>query len=122
MSIQDNMIQFIDSFHLDCYIKVKLGSSISRPFLQEECVPQGSVLSVNGFAVAINSITEAVSSPVKNLLYADDLAIYCAGYDAFSVCRYLQKSVDKVSKWGDENGFKFSNAITMAVKFTQCKS
>ena len=70
MGFRGNMVQFINSFLTDRFIKVRVGSAFSSPYELEEGVPQGSVLSVTCFAIAINSIAESVSSPVKaSLLY-----------------------------------------------------
>lgn len=121
MGIRGNMMKFIKEFLTDRFIKVKVGSSLSSPFSQIEGVPQGSILSVTCFSVAINKIVEAVSPPVRCSLFVDDLAIYVSGSDAVSACRDLQKSVDAVSKWADNNGFKFSTTKTVAVRFTRTR-
>ena len=114
------MIQFIDAFLKDRFIKVRVGNTISSAYELEEGVPQGSVLSVTCFAVAINSIVESVSAPVRASLFVDDLSIYVTTYDAVSACNFLQKSIDSISKWADENGFRFSASKTVAVRFTRC--
>ena len=119
MGIQGNMINFINSFLSERFIKVRVGNTLSNPFLQEEGVPQGSVLSVTCFAIAINDILDTISPPVKGSLFVDDLALYCTGYDAKSVCNYIQKSIDSVSKWADNNGFRFSASKTVAIRFTR---
>ena len=121
MGIRGRMMKFIHSFLSDRFIKVRVGNTLSQPFLQEEGVPQGSVLSVTLFSVAINNILEVVTPPVKCSLFVDDLVIYCTGHDAISTCRHLQRSIDAVSKWADENGFKFSSSKTVAVRFTRCR-
>ena len=119
MGLKGNMINFINSFFSDRFVKVRVGNAISSPYQQEEGIPQGSVLSVACFAVAINNIFKAVAPPVKDSLFVDDFTIYCAGYDAISTCRYVQKSLDAVSKWADEHGFTFSPTKTVAVRFTR---
>lgn len=45
----------------------------------------------------------------------------CTSYDASSACRYLQRSINAISKWADENGFRFSSTKTVAVRFTRCR-
>ena len=117
MGIKGKMIRFINSFLSDRYIKVRVGSCISRPFFQEEGVPQGSVLSVTLFAVAINRVLEKIPSSVRGSLFVDDLALYCTGYDAVSTCNNMQRAIDAVSHWANENGFKFSDSKTVAVRF-----
>ena len=121
MGIRGNMIRFINSFLSERFLKVRVGNSVSAPFIQEEGVPQGSVLSVTCFAVAINSILEVVTPPVKSSLFVDDLAIYCTSYDALSACKHLQNSIDAISRWANTWGFKFSTVKTVAVRFTRCR-
>ena len=121
MGIRGNMMKFINEFLKDRYIKVKVGTKISSSFKQEQGVPQGSVLSVTCFAVAINNITKMVSAPVEGSLYVDDFAIYCTGYDAESICKHLQTNINKIDKWASNNGFKFSTAKTVAVRFSRSR-
>ena len=54
-----------------------------------------------------------------NTLFVDDLAIYCTGYDAASTCRYLQRYINSITKWADNNGFKFSSVKSVAMRFTR---
>ena len=115
MGIQENMINFINSFLSERFSKVRVGNTHSNPFLQLEDVPQGSVLSVTCFAIAINDILDVISPPVKGSLFVDDFALYCTGYDTKSVCAYMQKSIDKVSKWADDDGFRFSASKTVGI-------
>ena len=121
MQVKGNMIRFVRSFLPDRLIKVRVGNTLSSPFKLEEGVPQGSVLSVTCFAVAINSVISEISSPVRASLFVDDLAIYCTAYDAESACRYILKSINSISEWAKHNGFKFSTSKTVAIRFTRCK-
>ena len=115
------MVKFIHSFLSDRLIKVRVENTLSQPFMQEEGVPQGSVLSVTLFSVAINNIVTEVAPPVKCSLFVDDFAIYCTGYDVASTCRYLQRSINSITKWADNNGFKFSSVKSVAVEFTRSR-
>ena len=119
MGISGNMLSFVNSFLSDRYIRVRVGNTLSSSYELEEGVPQGSVLSVTCFAVATDSIVESVSAPLKALLFVDDFAIYVTTYDAVSACNYLQKSINAISKWADEHGFRFSSSKTVAVRFTR---
>ena len=119
--VRGNMLQFLKEFLTDRFLKVKIGSALSRPFTQEEGVPQGSVLSVTCFSVAINKIVEAVSFPVRCSLFVDDFALYVSSPDAVSGCRYIQESIDAVSEWAGNNGFKFSTTKTVAIRFSRSR-
>lgn len=63
---------------------MRVATAISTPVAQEEGVPQGSVLNVTLFAVAIN----AIASPLPELIYVDDLAVWfdVSGREAHSAC------------------------------------
>ena len=65
MGIRGRMVKFIHSFLSDRFVKVRVGNTLSQPFMQEEGVLQGSVLSVTLFSVAINNILKEVAPPVK---------------------------------------------------------
>ena len=41
-------------------------------------------------------------------LYVDDFAIYVSGAILAGVERQLQKAIDRIVKWADSHGFKFS--------------
>ena len=77
------------------------------------------MLSITCFAVAIKSVISEISSPVRASLFVDDLAIYCTAHDAESACRYIQKSINSISKWAKHNGFKFSASKIVAIRFTK---
>ena len=121
MGVKGKMLRFLKSFLSDRYFKVRVGSTLSSSFCQEEGVPQGSVLSVTCFAVAINGVIDALGPRVKGSLFVDDLVIYTSSYDALSACRDLQRSINSVSRWALNNGFKFSTTKTVAVRFTRCR-
>ena len=77
------------------------------------------MLSVTCFAVAISSVISEISSLVCASLFVDDLAIYCTAYDAESVCRYIQKSINSIRKWAKHTMFKFSTSKTVAIRFSR---
>ena len=121
MGIRGNMMGFLKEFLTDRFFRVKIGNTISQHFKQEEGVPQGSILSVTCFSAAINNIVKTISAPVLCSLFVDDFAIYVSSTEAESACRYIQKSINAVSKWADDNGFKFSATKTVAIRFTRSR-
>ena len=50
---------------------------------------------------------EVVYPPSQGFLFDDYFTLYCTGYDAVSLCQYMQKSINALSKWADEHGFNF---------------
>ena len=106
-------------FLSDRYFKVRVGNTYSDPYLQEPCVSQDSILSVTLFSLKINSIVSCLLPDIKCSLCVDDLAIYYSSSHMPSIERKLQHSLNRLGRWCDENGFKFSPTNTMCVHFCQ---
>jgi ribonuclease HI len=117
LDLRGNLPIFIQNFLLLRYFKVRIGNILSNIFIQEEGVPQGSVLSVTLFIIAIDSVLKQIPSSVSANLYVDDLHISCGGADIRFIERQLQATVNKIVKWSEENGFTFSPAKTVCVHF-----
>lgn len=70
-NLQGWLSLFFFNFLQDCYFQVCLGIVVSALHLKENRVPQGLVLSVTLFPVAINGIVNGVGPS----LYVDDVAV-----------------------------------------------
>ena len=110
---------FICGFLSDRYFKVRVGNIYSDPYSQEKCVPQGCILYVTLFSLKINSIISCLLPDNKCSLYVDDLVIYYSSSHMPSIERKLQQSLNRLGRWCDENGFKFSPTKTMCVHLCQ---
>ena len=117
--IGGHMYAFINGFLSNRYLKVRVGSAFSTSYLQDEGVPQGSVLSVTLFAIAINSLMDHIPSEVQGSLFVDDFAIYCSASTALEAGRKIQAMINAVTKWADARGFTFSPQKTKAIRFTR---
>jgi ribonuclease HI len=115
--LRGNLAIFIQNFLTLRYFKVRVGNTLSDVFTQEEGVPQGSVLSVTLFILAVDNILKAIPTSVNSNLYVDDLHISCEGNDMRFINRQLQTAVNKISKWSDVNGISFSLSKTCCVHF-----
>lgn len=116
--IRGRMLRCIQDFLTNRTFQVRFGSTLSDVFLQENGVPQGGVLSVTLFAVKINSLAAAIPPSVSYSLYVDDVQISFSSCNLSSCERQLQVSINKMSKWADENGFRFSPEKTVCVHFS----
>ena len=119
--LRGRLPMFICDFLSDRYFKVRVGNIYSDPYSQEEGVPQGSIISVTLFSLKINSIVSCLLPDIKCSLYVDDLAIYYSSSHMPSIERKLQQSLNRLGRWCDENGFKFSPTKTMCVHFCQLR-
>ena len=115
--LRGRMARLIESFLTDRSFRVRVGNSLSDLRCQEQGVPQGSVLSVTLFAIAINGIVDVLPPGVSSTLYVDDLSISFSASRMSVAERRLQLSLDKVSRWVEERGFRFSQSKTVAMHF-----
>lgn len=119
--IKGNLLHFIESFMKDRTYQVIVGNIKSDIFVQENGICQGSVLSSILFLIGINSILDAVKSPIKGLLYADDLVLYVAGRDINHIENIMQDAIKKLQQWTKHNGLSFSPQKTAAVLFRRTR-
>ena len=115
--LRGRMPCFINNFLSNRCFRVRLGSAFSNLHGQEMGVPQGSILSVTLFILKINSISDIIPSGFEKSLFVDDFSISCASRNMASIERQLQLCLNKVEKWADENGFKFSKTKTVCMHF-----
>jgi ribonuclease HI/exonuclease III len=115
--IRGHMAHFLSNFLNDRYFRVRVGDCLSERYLQENGVPQGSVLSVTLFAVAVNSVMSRIRAPVQGLLYVDDLTIVCSSRNLNLASRQIQLTLNRLVEWSDQTGFRFSPTKTVCVHF-----
>ena len=108
---------FIQNFLSNRVFRVCLGSVYSDIHGQEMGVPQGSILSVTLFILKINSIADLIPASFEKSHFVDDFSITCSSRNIASIERQLQLCLNKVEKWADENGFKFSKTKTVCIHF-----
>ena len=108
---------FIQNFLFDRHFQVKSGTDFSNSYLQENGVPQGSILSLMLFNLKINNIMKYVSNNASASLFVDDFAVYIEGNHLKHLERTIQLCTNKIQKWVAEHGFKFSISKTTCVHF-----
>ena len=73
--LRGHMPQFISRFLENRTFSVRIGSTLSDLYDQEEGVPQGSILSVPLFSMKINSIVKVIKDGIDCSLYVDDFLV-----------------------------------------------
>ena len=119
--LRGEMPLFIKAFLSYRYFQVKVGNTLSERKLQEEGVPQGSVLSVTLFALAINGIAQVIPSEILATLFVDDISISFSASKMAVAERKLQLTINKVVEWAERNGFKFSATKTTVMHFCRIR-
>ena len=116
-NLRGHLANFIRNFLENRSFIVKNLNTLSTPFQLEQGVPQGSVLSVTLFGIAINGIVQEIQPEVQKSLFVDDLAIYFSSSSITTVVRQVQLAVNKIVHFTNQTGFKISEEKTVAVHF-----
>ena len=110
---------FIKSFLEDRTIQVRVGSTLSDLYDQEQGVPQGAILSTTLFNVKLNDIINCLDYKTDGSLYVDDFCICFRSKNMRTIERHLQQCLNRIENWATRNGFKFSKSKTQCVHFCQ---
>ena len=120
--LRGRLPEFISSFLNDRHFRVRIGAILSDEYEQEMGVPQGCILSVTLFCLKINSIVKTLLPDTECSLYVDDFLIFFHSRHMPIIERHLQRVLNKLQVWADENGFKFSTSKTVVMHFCQNKA
>jgi len=58
----------------------------------------------------------------RERLYVDDFCICFRSKSLIAIERQIQRCINSIQKWADENGFQFSKSKTVCMRFTQLPS
>lgn len=98
----------ISNFLLDRRFRVSYGGSLSKDRIQENGVPQGSVLAVTLFLIAINPVFDVIPKNIRVLVYADDIVLVAISKHLPKVRNRLIEAVDAVNTWAKSVKFRLS--------------
>lgn len=109
-NIEGNMIRYIEDFLTDRKFMVEVDGVRSEARVQENGIPQGAVLSVALFLVAMNPLVRKYRKSDKRLrilVYADDIIIIVTGAQnkAKAIRKKVNKTLKKINNWAMCNGF-----------------
>ena len=104
----------------DRSFNVRIGSTLSDIFKQEQGALQGSILSPTLFNIKIDNIVTCVND-TDSSLYLDDFSIFYKSKNMEDIEFRLQRCLNKAETWATENGFKFSKPKTQCVYFCQLR-
>ena len=117
--LKGRLPNFIKSFLEDRTIQVRVGSTLSDLYDQEQGVPQGAILSTTLFNVKLNDIINCLDYKTDGSLYVNDFCICFRSKNMRTIERHLQQCLNRIEDWATSNGFKFSKSKTQCVHFCQ---
>lgn len=107
----------IQDFLQERKFQVRVGHQYSQVFSQEMGVPQGSVLSVTLFLIAINTVIREVKSQVGISIYVDDMRFSIPTARLACGIRRMQRCLGQLDGWTEKTGFRFSSSKTEVMVF-----
>ena len=122
MGLGGNLPAFAEGFLSPREFCVRVGASHSEYFVQEEGLPQGSVLSVTLYAIAINEITKQLGSEVHCTPYVDDFTTFVSAATITHSTRIIQIAINNLEQWTKTKGMRFSAEKTVVIKFEKRKA
>ena len=115
--VRGHLGKYLKNFLQNQKIGVRIGNTVSDLQIVHNGVPQGSVLRVSLFSLAINEISNIIPFPVTFRLFADDLCVSLEACSSVRVQRILQKTVNNLEAYASMNGLKFSSVKTHITVF-----
>ena len=120
LGLRGNLPIFVQNFLKDRTIQVKINNFLSNKHKLENGLPQGSILSVILFLIAINKMFANCTETTNNL-FCDDGAFWCQHSDLNIAAQKIQHTLDKLTEWSKENGLKFSTQKSTYIIFSTRK-
>lgn len=108
--IGGNMGRYVENFLTDRTFRVTIGGVLSTLRVQENGVPQGTVIAVTAFLIRMTEVKAFIPAGIEMKLYADDILLVTSGKKAGDVRKKLQKAVKAVETWTTLYGFQLSAA------------
>ena len=113
---------FIESFLVDRTMQVRVGSTLSDLYDQEQGVPQGGVLSTTLFSIKINDIVKCLDNLTDSSLYVDDFCICFRSKSMPTIEMHLQQNLNKIKHWATNNGLNFPSQKHSVYISVSCES
>lgn len=118
-NIKGHILQFIDQFLSNRKTACRVGNMTLEFVEQENGTPQDSILSPTLFLIAINDITNNFPNSIKTLLFADDIVIYTRTKNHNLATQILQRAINNLEAWAEQNGQGFTPLKTKCMIFTK---
>ena len=103
LGLKGRLPVFIQSFLEDRTMQVRIGSTLSDLYEQEQGVPQGSI-SIYLFNIKINNMVNCLDNKTEGSLFVDDFGICFRSKNMRTIERHLQQCI-RIEDWADNNDF-----------------
>ena len=115
--LRGNLPTYIENYLSERQFQVRVGNKLSRKFTTEMGVPQGGILSVTLFIIAMNTVTKHINNKFTFGIFVDDLRVSYLASLVSGAQRQLNLLLKEFLVWMNETGFRFSTTKTKAIIF-----
>ncbi len=122
LKVKGNILDFLINFLKTRYLKVRIQDKSSQAIEMTNGLPQGSVVSVILFLIAINEVSLIVKEPVKIFLFADDITLLCSGKNLQVTSNIMQETLNNISDWANNSGFSISKTKSEFIVISKSRS
>ncbi|CAL4186113.1 unnamed protein product, partial [Meganyctiphanes norvegica] len=121
LGLRGNLPIFIQNFLSNRTLQVKIANFISTKYKLENGLPQGSIISVVLFLIAINKMFSKCDKTI-NQIFCDDGAFWSQHHLLDVAERSIQDTLNHLTQWSKETGLKFSVQKSTYCIFTHRKT
>ena len=123
--VTGQMYNYVQNFLKDRVFKVKVGNELSDALIQENGIPQGSIISPTLFLLSINKVNEQITKSTSLGQFADDTAIWkrysISRRSRESAIEEFERDLGKVVRHLTSIGYKVNEKKTQIVIFNRPK-
>jgi hypothetical protein len=121
-NVPRNLLIVIGNYLFNRYYFIRIGNSISRGFLVNRGIGQGSVFGPNLFVLFINDVGKILTDCFYTL-FADDFAVYVSGKNAVDCLSKIADIILRFDNWCNENGLhtNYSKTKYLIIRIPQTK-
>lgn len=117
VNVKGQLFNFVKNFLMNRTFQVCIGDKLTNKYNLENGVPQGSVLSVKLFLLAINDVVNQIDPSINVYLYADDIVLFYKHKSMEAIETQLQTALNSINNWMKTHGFKISPEKSTIVHF-----
>ena len=107
IGLRGHLPLFIKNFLQNRTLQVKIKPFLSQKFPLENGLPQGSIISVYVFLLAVNKMFQNCVQTTNNL-FCDDGLLWAVSNYLQTATNRVQNSLTKIEEWSNKSNFKFS--------------
>lgn len=117
--IGGRMARYVQDFLSERTFRVMIGNISSDLRVQENGVPQGTVLAVTAFLIRMTELKKYIPTTTKIRLYADDIMLTTVSKFPITGRKRTQNAVSAVEAWTSLHGFQLAGGKSNVLHITR---